>query len=246
MTAGVPETVADAIFRVPLLFDYAATFSWAVSGAVVAIRKRFDVVGVFVVALLSSTGGGLVRDAFFLQRTPTFLNDPIYLPLVGAATLLMTLFTATLTRVIRADTVRKLVDVIDGLGTPAFAVIGMQLAVDHGIPLFGVLFVGVANGVAGGLLRDVVVRDVPALLRPGQFVSLMLLIACGLFLVLTMHYRINPTKAAWATVGGFVVLRLIAVRFNWQTRSVLSEGAGKAAGVLEANTGPEAGGRQDG
>jgi uncharacterized membrane protein YeiH len=215
--------MTDAVFRVPLLFDYAATFTWAVSGAVVAIRKRFDITGVFVVALLSSTGGGLMRDAVFLQRTPSFLIDPIYLPLVAAATLLMTFFTAPLTRVLRADTIRKLVDLIDALGTPAFAVIGMQLARDQGISLFGVVFVGVANGVAGGLLRDVVVRDVPALLRPGQFVSLMLLLACGLFLVLTLHYRVSATSAAWATVGGFFTLRIVSVRFNWRSRSVMEE-----------------------
>jgi uncharacterized membrane protein YeiH len=215
--------MTDTVFRVPLPFDYAATFTWAMSGAVVAIRKRFDVTGVFVVALLSSIGGGLIRDAVFLQRMPSFLIDPIYLPLVAAATLLMTLFTATLTRVIRADSIRKLVDLIDALGTPAFAVIGMQLAREHGIPLFGVVFVGVANGVAGGLLRDVVVRDVPALLRPGQFVSLMLLLACGLFLVLTMHYHVTATSAAWATIGGFFTLRIVAVHFNWRSRSVMEE-----------------------
>jgi uncharacterized membrane protein YeiH len=210
-------------FRVPLLFDYAATFSWAVSGAVVAIRKRFDVTGVFVVALLSSTGAGLTRDAVFLQRTPALLTDPIYLPLVVAATLVMTLFTAVLTRVVAADTIQKLVDIIDALGTPAFAVFGMQLAEDRGIPPFGIIFVGMVNGVAGGLLRDVVVRDVPALLRPGQFVSLMLLMACGLFQFLTTQYGMKPTPAAWVTVGGFFVFRLLAVRFNWQTRSVLVE-----------------------
>ena len=215
--------MTDEVFRVPLLFDYAATFSWAVSGAVVAIRRRFDVVGVFIVALLSSIGGGLVRDAIFLQRTPSFLLDPIYLPLIGGATLLMTLFTATLTRVFRAETVRKLVDLIDALGTPAFAIIGMQLATDYGIPLFGVVFIGLANGLAGGLLRDVVVRDVPALLRPGQFSSLTLLVACGLFLLLTMRYRVNPTSAAWVMIGGYFTLRLLVVRFNWQSRSVLDE-----------------------
>ena len=226
--------MTDAVFRVPLLFDYAATFTWAVSGSVVAIRKRFDITGVFVVALLSSTGGGLMRDAVFLQRMPSFLIDPIYLPLVAAATLLMTFFTATLTRVLRADTIRKLVDLIDALGTPAFAVIGMQLARERGIPLFGVVFVGVANGVAGGLLRDVVVRDVPALLRPGQFVSLMLLLACGLFLVLTLHYRVSATSAAWATVGGFFTLRIVAVRFNWRSRSVMEEPDDQSSAVPRA------------
>ncbi len=215
----------EADFRVPFLFQHAATFVWAVSGAVVGIRKRFDITGVFVVALLSSAGGGLVRDAIFLQRTPMFLVDPIYLPLVAGATLLMTLFTASLTNVVQGDTVSKLVDLIDAVGTPAFAVVGMQLAQEHGIPLASVVFVGVANGVTGGLLRDVVVRDVPTLLRPGQFVSLTLLFACGLFLVLTMRLAMNPTKAAWITVGTYFALRVIAVAFNWQTRPVLVESA---------------------
>ncbi len=211
------------VFRVPILFDYAATFSWATSGAIVAIRKRFDITGVFVVALLSSIGGGLMRDAVFLQRTPAFLIDPIYLPLVLAATLLMAFFTRRLRNVLRPESLLKLVDLIDALGTPAFAVVGMQLARDRGIPLFGVVFIGVANGVAGGLLRDVVVRDVPALLRPGQFISLTLLGACCLFLALTMRYGVTPTQAAWITVTAFFFFRVLAVRFNWQSRSVLDE-----------------------
>lgn len=215
--------MTDADFRVPLLFDYAATFSWAVSGAIVAIHKRFDVTGVFVVALLSSTGGGMLRDAVFLQRTPSFLIDPIYLPLVAAATLFMTLFTSTLRHVVKTESIQKLVDLIDALGTPAFAVIGMQMAEDRGLPIVGVLFVGAVNGLAGGLLRDIVVRDVPALLRPGQFVSLMLVMAGGLFLTLTIHYHVKPTRAAWAAIGAFFVLRLVAVRFNWQSRSVLGD-----------------------
>jgi uncharacterized membrane protein YeiH len=99
----------------------------------------------------------------------------------------------------------------------------MQLARDHGIPLFGVLFVGVANGVAGGLLRDVVVRDVPALLRPGQFISLTLLGACVLFMGLTTTYGVTPTRAASVTVVTYFLFRVIAVRFNWQSRSVLND-----------------------
>jgi uncharacterized membrane protein YeiH len=217
--------VPQGDFSVPFLFQHAATFVWAVSGAVVGIRKRFDITGVFVVALLSSAGGGLVRDAFFLQRTPAFLVDPIYLPLVAIATALMTLFTATLTNVVERETVSKLVDLIDAIGTPAFAVVGMQLAQEHGLPLFSVIFVGVANGVTGGLLRDVIVRDVPSLLRPGQFVSLTLLVVCGLFLALTTRLGLNPTMGGWVTVGTYFALRVLAVGFNWQTRPVLDDPA---------------------
>lgn len=214
--------VANADFRVPLLFDYAATFAWAASGAVVAIRKRFDVVGIFIVALLSSIGGGLIRDACFLQRTPSFLVNAVYLPLVIAATLIMTVFTGPLTNILKTETFGKLVDVMDALGTPAFAVTGMQLAEDKHIPIFGIIFVGIVNGVAGGLLRDVVVRDVPALLRPGQFSSLTLAGACSLFEIL-IYYKVNPTRAAWSVVAAFFLIRVLTVRFNWQSRPVLRE-----------------------
>jgi uncharacterized membrane protein YeiH len=212
--------VTDVTFRVPAIFEYVATFAWAMSGAVVGIRKGFDLTGVFVIALLSATGGGLLRDAVFLQRTPAFLVSPISLPLIAATTVVMALFSRPLTHLLKADTAKKLVDLIDAIGTPAFAVVGMQLAMDKGIPTVGVVFIGLVNGTAGGLLRDVVVRDVPSLLRPGQFVSLALVIVCALFMVLRIYYDVSPTEAAWVTVAAFVLIRVVAVHFNWQTRSV--------------------------
>jgi uncharacterized membrane protein YeiH len=213
----------EAAFQVPILFDYAATFTWAVSGAIVAIRRQFDIVGVFIVALLSAIGGGMLRDAVFLDKMPAFLTNPAYLVLIVAATAVTATFTVRLKHIFKAETVQKVVDVIDALGTPAFAVFGMQLAADQGLPIPAILFIGVTNGVAGGLLRDVVVRDVPALLRPGQFVSLILLAACALYLFLTLRHHVPPTDAAWITVAAYFVLRTLTIRFNWQTRSIWEE-----------------------
>jgi len=215
--------MTPAVFQIPPIFDYVATFMWASSGALVGIRKHFDVIGVFVVALLSSLGGGLVRDALFLQRTPVLLTDPVYLPLIGLTTLLLTLFTVPLTRLLKGETVRKIVDLIDAIGIPIFAVLGMQLAEGQNLTVFGVVFVGVVNGTAGGLLRDVVVGDVPAILRPGQFVTLFLLLVCVVFIVLKRHAAVSAPQAAWAAIGTFFVLRALAVRFNWKTRSLLPE-----------------------
>ena len=217
------RVMTEPDFQVPILFDYAATFTWAVSGAIVAIRRRFDIVGVFVVALLSAIGGGLLRDAIFLDRVPVFLTNPAYLSLITAATAITAAFTGRLTHIIKTETVQKGVDVIDALGTPAFAVFGMQLAEDYGLPLVAILFVGVTNGVAGGMLRDVVVREVPAIMRPGQFVSLTLLAVCVLYLFLRLQYQVQPTQAAWITVAVYFVLRLLTIRFNWQSRSVWEE-----------------------
>ena len=72
--------MTDSDFQVPVLFDYVATFTWAVSGAIVAIRRRFDITGVFIVSLLAAIGGGSLRDAMFLNRTPGLpgRSPPIY------------------------------------------------------------------------------------------------------------------------------------------------------------------------
>ena len=212
--------MTDTDFQVPILFDYVATFTWAVSGAVVAIRQRFDIVGVFVVSLMAAIGGGLLRDALFLNRTPVFLLNPAYLSLIVAATLATAVFGRYLRRFIGPDTVLKIVDYIDALGTPAFAVFGMQLARDANLPLIAVVFVGVANGVAGGILRDIVVREVPALMRPGQFAALTLLAASGIYLLLTMRMGLAPPQAGWITVGVFFVARVLTIRFNWRTSPV--------------------------
>lgn len=215
--------MTDVVFHVPPAFDYLATVTWASSGAVVGIRKHFDIVGVFVIALVSAMGAGFVRDSLFLQRTPVMLTDPVYLPLIALTVILFSLFSTPLTRMVNAETVQKLVDIIDAIGIPIFAVIGMQLAEERAIPVAGIIFVGVVNGTGGGLLRDVLVRDVPAILRPGQFVTLLLLLACGLFVGLKQYTEVTIPQAAWASIGTFFVLRVLTVRFNWTTRSVLPE-----------------------
>jgi len=216
--------MTDTVFTIPPAFDYLATLTWASSGALVGIRKHFDVVGVFLVALVSALGAGFLRDSLFLQRTPVLLTDPVYLPLIAVTVILFSLFSTPLTRVATADTVQKIIDIIDAVGIPIFAVIGMQLAEEQKtIPVAGVIFVGLVNGTGGGLLRDVLVRDVPAILRPGQFVTLLLLLACGLFVGLKHYAEVTVSQAAWFSIGIFFVLRVLTVRFNWTTRSVLPE-----------------------
>jgi uncharacterized membrane protein YeiH len=219
-SAENPAAMTDSAFQVPVLFDYVATFTWAVSGAIVAIRRRLDITGVFVVSLLAALGGGLLRDAAFLNRTPVALTNAMYLTLVFCASVVTSLFARYLRNLIGPNKVGKAVDYIDALGTPAFAVFGMQLADNAGLPLVAVVFVGVSNGVAGGVLRDVVVRDIPTLMRPGQYQSITLFVACGLYLLLTLQAGLPATHAAWITVGAFFIVRVLTIHFNWQTRAV--------------------------
>ncbi len=212
-----------ADFAVPPTFDHTVVFIWAVSGAIVGVRKGFDLIGVGVVALVSAVGGGMLRDGFFLQRTPPILTDGVYLPLILAATLLVIVTTRRFGLLPPKDLTDRLVNVIDALGTPAYAMIGMQLAMARGLPFTGVLLIGFINGTGGGLLRDVLVRDVPALFQPGGYAALVVLLACCLFLALVLGVGVpNHTAALIAIAAGFVV-RLLTIRFNWRTSPVMRE-----------------------
>ena len=210
----------NGAFHVPVYFDYIATFAWALSGAIVGLRKHFDIVGVFVLALLTSMGGSILRDGVFLQRPPPVLTDLFYLPLILAATLLAAIFRHRIANLRMIDT---LVGTIDAIGTPAFAVVGLQLALGAGIPLPGVILVGAVSGVGGGVLRDVIVRDIPFILQPGQFFTPVVLLTCIAFLSLTLGLQVATVPAAWATIALFFVVRMLTIRYNWHTRPLMPD-----------------------
>jgi uncharacterized membrane protein YeiH len=207
-------------FQVPFLLDYLAVFLWAMSGAIVGMHKRYDFAGVLVVALLASTGGSLIRDGIFLQQTPPVLSNPWYIPVIVTATAFVGLFRRRINKMILVD---RVVDVIDGIGVPAFAVVGLQLSLQAGIPLPGVVVVGVTNGVGGGILRDLLVGDTPSALKPGTiFVSGVILI-CILFLIMTYAFGVSKEWAAWSMIILFFTIRMLSIRYNWRTRPVLDD-----------------------
>jgi uncharacterized membrane protein YeiH len=207
-------------FQLPLLFDYFATFLWALSGAIVGMYKRYDIAGVFVIALLSSTGGSLLRDGIFLQQTPPVLSNSWYIPIILLAAVVVSLFRHRLTQ---TKVVDRLISVIDALGVPAFAVVGMQLSLRAGIPLPGAVLVGVVNGFGGGLLRDVVVGDTPTMLKPGQFAVSALIFVCILFLYLIYGLGMSKEFAAWGIIVLFFVIRMLSIRYDWRTKPVLPD-----------------------
>jgi uncharacterized membrane protein YeiH len=217
---GRQAMLEQSQFQVPFLLDFVALFLWAVSGAIVGMHKRYDFAGVLVIALLSSTGGSLLRDGFFLQQTPPVVNNPLYIPLIIAATACVGLFRQRITQVQLVD---RSISIIDAIGVPAFAVVGMQLSLQAGIPLPGVVLIGVVNGMGGGLLRDLMVGDTPAALKPGQVYVSAIIFVCIVFLVLTYGMGINKEIAAWGIIVLFFAIRMLSIRYNWRTKPVLHE-----------------------
>lgn len=212
---GLVEPAAE--FAPPTYFEYLAVFLWATSGAIVGWRKGYDNVGVFVVAIVSAFGGGILRDGLFLQQVPPLLTEASYIPIVLAATIIVILVGR---RIQRDRVLPKVVSVIDALGTPMFAVVGVELAIYAQLPTLSVLFVGVVSGVGGGLLRDVMVGNTPELLRPGQYNTLLVVLACGLYVWLSRGTGMSEWYSAWLTISLFFIARMLTIRFNWRSRPV--------------------------
>jgi uncharacterized membrane protein YeiH len=204
-------------FQIPVYIEWVATFAWALSGAIVGVRRGFDFIGVFVIALVSAFGGGIIRDGLFLSRPPVVGTNPTYLLIVSVAVLVILIVGRYLLKLPHLD---QVIGYIDAIGTPAFCILAVQLALDAGYPLPGVVLLGVVSGTCGGIIRDVLTDQVPALLQPGQFSTLFVVLACVLFLGLELVLLVDPIAAGWITIIAFFIARMVTTRFNWRTEAV--------------------------
>jgi len=205
-------------FTFPIYFDLGATFLYALTGALVAIRRRYDIVGLFVLALVSGVGAGLIRDGIFIQSGPPLaMQDERYLYVVLAGCLTAALFSH------RIDRLQKGFLLADALGLGAYAVVGVSRSLSVGLPELTAIMIGVINASGGGLLRDVLVREEPLAFKPGQFYVLAALLGASLFALLTIHFHLPVETAGLSAVGGTFVFRLLAILFNWKTVSIAGD-----------------------
>jgi uncharacterized membrane protein YeiH len=204
-----------AEFQLPVWFDLGATFAFALTGALAGIKRGYDIVGVFFLALATGIGGGLIRDGVFLPGNATpLLTDPRYIETVVAATVAGALFGGHVTKI------RRLIAVIEALGLGAYAAFGTEKALHAGLAAPAAVLVGVINASGGGLLRDIITREEPLVFKPGQFYVLTALAGSVVFVFLTVKLDLHATRAALWSVAATFVFRGATIVFNWRTTSV--------------------------
>lgn len=185
------------------VLDLLGVAVFAASGALAAGRKSLDLLGVLVIAAVTAIGGGTLRD-LLLDRTVFWVADPSYLWVILAAALL----TVGWTHWFRPP--RNSLAVADALGLGLFAIGGAQVAEAAGVSGIIVVLLGTMTGVAGGAIRDVLVNDVPMILRRGDLYASAAIGGIVLYLLL-QEVGVGRSAAALTGMGTIVALRTAAI-----------------------------------
>jgi uncharacterized membrane protein YeiH len=202
-------------FQLPVWFDLGATFAFGLTGALAAIRRGYDIVGAFFLALATGIGGGLIRDLFLPHAEATaLLTDARYIETIVLATIAGALFGRHVKRF------RRTIALIEALGLGAYAAFGTQKALQAGVAAPAAVLVGVINAAGGGLLRDVLTRAEPLVFRPGQFYVLTAVAGAVSFVFLTAQLRLSATPAAIFAIVITSVFRVLTIVFNWRTTAI--------------------------
>jgi uncharacterized membrane protein YeiH len=189
------------------VLDLLGTFVFALSGALLAVRKQLDLFGVVVLAATAAFGGGIIRDVLVGQGVPTALADPRYLLVALAAAAIVSVAGPLL---LRFDASFK---ILDAGGLALFAVAGTRVALDAGLPPHTCVVLGVITAIGGGVVRDLLAGEIPLVLRREIYALAALLGA--VVTVLGDVLGLQEALAGGSAAGLTFLLRVLAVQRGW-------------------------------
>jgi uncharacterized membrane protein YeiH len=211
----LPRVPNAAVFTLPIYLDLGATFLFGITGALAALRRGYDVVGLFALALVTGLGGGLLRDGLFIQSgPPVATTDARFVVAIVAACVVAVLLGE------RLSSFNRVINIADALGLGAYAAVGVQKSLGAGLSAPAAALVGVVNACAGGVLRDLLTREEPLLFKPGQFYVLAAALGSVLYAAMVREGFAAPATAAWICVAVTFVFRALAIRYDWKTTAL--------------------------
>src|SRR5260370_36498312 len=188
--------------------DVGGTFVFALSGAVAGVKHRLDLFGVLVLPFAAAPAGGIARDLLIGSVPPAAVTDWRYM----AVSLLAGLITFFWYPVI--NRMKSPVQVFDALGLGLFAVAGAGKALAFHLGPWAAALLGMLTGIGGGMVRDVLVSEVPAVLRADLYAVAALAGALGVVFGNMLHFPFAVVDPAGVLLC--FGLRLMAIRYRWQ------------------------------
>lgn len=215
------ELQSTVIFIIEII----GTIAFASSGAMVAVKKRLDLLGIIVLGVTTAVGGGIIRDILIGSLPPNTFRHPIYVltaSLTVLALFLIFRIRPTLLASRYIESYEKIMNILDAIGLGAFTVLGIDKGVEAGYGQFQflIIFLGVITGVGGGILRDIMAGQTPYILRKHVYACASIAGACLYVLLLQF------TKSDWAMIAGaalVILIRMLASHFCWNLPSIRYE-----------------------
>jgi len=188
------------------LLDLLGTVVFAITGLLAASRKQLDLFGAIVIAMVTAIGGGTLRDVI-LDQPVFWVTQPIYIYIVVGSALFMFFYAKFKTAPMR------LLLFLDALGLAVFTVIGAQKAMDLGLSDPIIIMTGIMTGAAGGVIRDVLVGEVPLIFRKEIYATASFLGAS--VMVLASNYVEQQEIAVILAIMVVFALRVFAIIGNY-------------------------------
>jgi uncharacterized membrane protein YeiH len=187
------------------VMEFVGTFAFAISGLRLAAAKNFDWYGAYVVGLAVAIGGGTIRDVL-LNTTPFWMTNPIYLIITGVALLYTTIFAKHIVKM------KSTFFIFDTVGLSLYAVVGVEKTLGFGYPLWVATAMGLLTATAGGVLRDILINEIPLIFRKELYATLCILggVIFGLCQWLGMDI-------VWTEIISFAVIflsRVLSVKYH--------------------------------
>ena len=201
----IPSNIVQANDALIYGLGLAASLTCALTGVLVARDKGVDLFGALMAGIATSLGGGTVRD-LLLGRKIFWLADETYLQ-VTIVTAIVTFF---LTRIRHLP--ENLFLIPDAIGLSLFAIVGTQVALDWNMPWLTASLLGVLTAVFGGLLRDVMINEVPLVFTSELYATAAWIASMTLIILGALH--VETTVAAWIAICVGITVRMIAIRWK--------------------------------
>jgi len=197
--------------------EWIGTAAFAISGAMVAVDKRTDIFGVIFLAVITALGGGTVRDIIIGHFPPRMFTNFHYLLLSTVCALLVFCIARSYKEkyVRQEHTIEQINNVFDAVGLGVFAVSGASIGIEAGFAdnLFLVTFLGMTTAIGGGMLRDVLLQEMPFVLK--KRVYAVAAIAGALSFALLSRAGFSPALAYGLGCAVTTTLRILAMVFRW-------------------------------
>jgi uncharacterized membrane protein YeiH len=203
------------------LIEIAGTSVFAISGSLVGIKHRLDLFGVFVLALITASGGGLIRDVIIHHGMPVFFTNSSYLITITVS-FIITCATFLSGKFLRVDKLNEnltrqfakfqfVITIFDAAGLGLFTVLTAFTCINLDYPLIGVLFIACLTGIGGGVLRDIMVNEVPLVFRSEIYALAAL---SGALLLYVLNGKIDSGLSIYISAFFVFAVRIISVIFK--------------------------------